>query len=218
MASDWGSAFTGQEVNYVIAFSNTRTSGALTNVAISSSLPENLDILETKSNRGDPQRQGNQLTLRLDTLPAGQGVEIAIRTKIKDDVQVGTRVVAQAVASFDGLALPLNSNVVTLLIVGSEFGPALQAQPTVAPSATATTAPSATATAAATATATTAPSATSAPAATSAPTSAPAGGQPNVGAAPLPATSSGVPIFGFTLFGLTLLLRTVRLHRAQTRI
>ena len=34
----------------------------------------------------------------------------------------------------------------------------------------------------------------------------------------LPNTSTGVPLSGFVLLGLTLLLRTVRLHRAQTRI
>jgi uncharacterized repeat protein (TIGR01451 family) len=217
MASDWGSAFTGQEVNYVIAFRNTRTSGALNNLVISSALPSNLTILDTRADRGDPQTQGNQLTLRLDTLAAGQGVEIAIRTKIKDDVQVGTRLVSQAQASFDGLALPLNSNVVTVLIVGSDFGPVAQATatatsaPTSAPSATATSAPSATATSA--------PSATSAPpSASGAPTSQPAGGRPDMSAAPLPETSSGVPIFGFALLGFTLLLRTVRIHRGQTRI
>jgi len=37
-------------------------------------------------------------------------------------------------------------------------------------------------------------------------------------AAPLPATSQGIPISGILLLGLTLLLRTVRIHRAQSRI
>jgi hypothetical protein len=37
-------------------------------------------------------------------------------------------------------------------------------------------------------------------------------------AAPLPATSQGIPISGILLLGLTLLLRTVRIHRAQERI
>jgi hypothetical protein len=39
-----------------------------------------------------------------------------------------------------------------------------------------------------------------------------------VAPAPLPATSQGIPISGILLLGLTLLLRTVRLHRAQSRI
>jgi hypothetical protein len=217
MASDWGSAFTGQEVNYVIAFRNMHTSGALTNLVISSALPDNLTVLDKKADRGDPQTQGNQLTLRLDSLPAGQGVEIAIRTKIKDDVQVGTRIVSQAQATWDGLALPLNSNVVTVLIVGSDSAPVAQATTALVAttaSPTTTSAPTATATE----TATPAPTATTAQQSITAPTKPPAGGATNVGAAPLPETSGGVPIFGFALLGFTLLARTLRIHRAQTRI
>jgi uncharacterized repeat protein (TIGR01451 family) len=213
MASDWGSQFVGQEINYVIAFRNTRTSGAITNVVISSGLPENLEVLEAKADRGDPQLQGNALTLKLDSLQIDQGVEIAVRTRVKDGVQVGTRIVSQAEAIFDGLPLPLHSNVVTVLIVGTELGPALPLIQGGTPSATAS--PSATSTpltstATPTAAPTTAPTAT----ATAVAAASPAG----VGTAPLPATSQGIPISGFLLFGLTLLLRTVRLHRAQSRI
>jgi hypothetical protein len=35
---------------------------------------------------------------------------------------------------------------------------------------------------------------------------------------PLPATSTGVPLAGFVLLGLTLMIRTVRLHRAREQI
>ena len=58
-----------------------------------------------------------------DPLQAGQGVEIAVRAKIKDDVEVGTRLIGQAEATYDGLALPLRSNIATILIVGSALGP-----------------------------------------------------------------------------------------------
>jgi hypothetical protein len=44
-----------------------------------------------------------------------------------------------------------------------------------------------------------------------------AGGTPS-STAPLPNTSSGMPIFGFALLGMTLMVRTVRLHRVQSRI
>jgi hypothetical protein len=36
--------------------------------------------------------------------------------------------------------------------------------------------------------------------------------------APLPDTSSGVPMAGVLLLGMTLLVRTVRLHRAKERL
>lgn len=213
MASDWGSAFTEQEVNYVIAFRNTSTSKAINNLVLSSLLPANLQILEQKSDHGDPQLQGNQLTLKLPSLAAGQGVEIAVRAKIKADVDVGTRIVSQAEASYDGLALPLRSNIVTVLIVGSALGPApagAQAatpttQPSPSPSATAVPPTPTDSISVAAAAATVAPTATASPSAG--------------GAAPqLPATSTGVPISGFALFGLTMLLRTVRMHREKSRI
>jgi hypothetical protein len=210
MASDWGSAFAGQEVNYVIAFRNTRTTGAINNLIITSDLPQNLQIIEQKSDHGDPQLQGNQLTFKLASLQAGQGVEIAVRAKIKDDVEVGTRLISQAEATYDGLAIPLRSNIVTILIVGSALGPVQANVQAASPSATA----------AATAspvppTPTSAITATAAPTAmpTAKPTSAPAASAPQ-----LPATSSGVPISGFALLGLTMLLRTVRLHREKSRI
>lgn len=207
MASDWGSAFAGQEVNYVIAFRNTQKTGDLKNVQIASSLPANLQILGQKSDVGEPQVQGNLVTLKLAALAPDKGVEIAIRAKIRDNIEAGTRLVSQAEATYDGLVQPLRSNVVTVLIVGSP-GPVAQAA-TPASSATAAATP-----APATPTSTALPSATlaatSQPVATVAPTSKPAPELPN--------TSTGVPISGFALLGLTLLLRTVRLHRSQTRI
>jgi len=210
MASDWGSAFTGQEVNYVIAFRNTRTTGAINNLVISSVLPANLQILEQKSDRGDPQLQGNQLTFKLASLQAGQGVEIAVRAKIKDDVEVGTRLIGQAEATYDGLALPLRSNIATILIVGSALGP-VQANVQAASPAASATATAATTASAVPPTPTNTMIATAAP--TAKPTSAAAASAPQ-----LPATSSGVPISGFALLGLTMLLRTVRLHRERWRI
>ena len=42
MASDWGSQFVGQEISYVIVFRNTRASGAINNVVITSGLPRTL--------------------------------------------------------------------------------------------------------------------------------------------------------------------------------
>jgi uncharacterized repeat protein (TIGR01451 family) len=221
MASDWGSTFTGQEINYVIAFRNTRADAAMNNVVITSALPENLQILDDKSDRGDTQLQGNTLTWNATTLQPGEGVEIAVRVKIKDQVDVGTRIVSQAEATFDGLGLPLRSNVVTVLIVGSELGPAAASIASIGDTPTPTS----------TATATIVPTAVDTP--TSSPTDPPTAEIAAAGAAPispavspaaspivapLPATSSGFPISGFLLLGLTMLLRTVRIHRSQTRI
>jgi hypothetical protein len=61
------------------------------------------------------------------------------------------------------------------------------------------------------------PSATSTPLVVSSQSQSAAGAAAPA-AAPLPATSQGIPISGILLLGLTLLLRTVRIHRAQSRI
>lgn len=224
MNSDWGSAFAGQEVIYVIAVRNTRAGGAMRNLQITSDLPANLEILQDSADRGDPMVVGNQVTLKLDALQPNEGVEIAIKTRIKDDVADGTRIVSQAELTFDGLALPAHSNIVTVLVVALAqiqaqpqvpAGPVLQA--TAAITATATAAPTQTSTTAPT---TAAPTQTTVPTATVAPATATtvAGAAPKPGSPALPSTSSGVPIFGFALLGMTLMVRTVRVHRAQSRI
>ena len=215
MASDWGSQFPGHEVNYVIAVSNIRTSGDMRDLQISSTLPTNLQVLGAKADRGgDPLVAGNTVSLKLDTLKPGEGVEIAIKTKIKDSVAIGTLIISQAELTFTGLSLPAHSNIVTVLVVGA-------APAQVTPLQTTTTLTATAGLATATPTPTTALTATmsSVPAPTSPPTAtvAPAGGtSPN--GAPLPATSSGVPILGVAMLGMTLMLRTVRVHREQTRI
>jgi hypothetical protein len=207
MASDWGSAFTGQEVNFVIAFRNTQKTGDLKNIRISSALPDNLELQEPKSDVGEAQRQGNLITLNLASLGPDKGVEITVRAKIKANVAIDTRLVSQAEATYDGLAQPLRSNIVTVLVVGQALARPAAELPTATGTRTsapnATSSPGATTSALPTATSTTKP-----PLATPTPKPAPE----------LPNTSTGIPLSGFALLGLTLLLRTVRLHRAQTRI
>jgi uncharacterized repeat protein (TIGR01451 family) len=243
MASDWGSAFPGQEVSYVIAVRNTRASGELTNVTISSALPANVEILSADSDRTpDPQVAGNRVTLNLASLPANQGVEVQIKTRVRGDVAVGTRVVAQAELSFGGLTIPAYSNIVTVLVVGP--AQAAQGPSTATPTATATTTAAASATAAASPTAgatqtiqpagagstsvignyptAEAPTQVIAQAASSGAPTAPATNLDPARVtpgAPLPATSTGLPpLIGFTMLGATLGLRTWRLKRARERI
>jgi hypothetical protein len=151
-----------------------------------------------------------------------------VRTKIRPTVPRGTLIVAQSQVQYNGLSAPLFSNVVTLLVVEAAptaSAPASQVKATLPPTLTAVppSATSAAAAGAATATqgATTqsvaAPSATAAPnAAAPKPTAAPSAAAG--GTSQLPDTSTGVPLFGFVLLGLTMLVRTVRLHRARERV
>jgi uncharacterized repeat protein (TIGR01451 family) len=232
MASNWGSAFPGDAVTYVIAVRNTHPTNALRDLALRSVLPANLEITALSAGPidrntpgaftpGDPSRTDNRISLGIAELPAGQGFEVIVQTKIKPNVPAGTRIVAQAELTFAGLAIPLYSNIVTVEVVN-----AAQAQilPTNTATAAPTDAPTATSTAIPTPVPATEPPTVVAEVAQPAavpPTGADAtaGGVVSPAAtAPLPATSTGVPLAGFALFGATLLARTWRLHRARSRI
>ncbi|ABU57820.1 hypothetical protein [Roseiflexus castenholzii] len=232
MASNWGSAFPGDAVTYVIAVRNTHPSNSLRDLALRSVFPANLEITGLSSGPidrntpgaftpGDPSRTDNRISLGVAELPAGQGFEVIVQTKIKPNVSGGTRIVAQAELTFAGLAIPLYSNIVTVEVVNA-------AQAQVLPTDTATATPTEAPTAMPTSTLTPVP-------ATEPPTVVVEAGQPaavaptatpgaagsvvgSAGTAPLPATSTGVPLAGFALLGATLLARTWRLHRAKSRI
>ncbi len=221
LASDWGSAYPGQQVNFTLVVRNTRPPAAdgantLRNITVRSALPANLEVLGARADRGvDPTVSGNDVNYSLDQLQPGEGVEITIPTRIRPDVTVGTLIVVQGQLFYDGFTpAPLFSNIVSVQVVGA-------AQPPTAPIAqqvTPTTAPyppprSPTAVR----TATSGPTATSAPTATPLPTIAPAP-PPSPPPAPLPETSAGVPLLGIMLLGGTLLTRTIRLHRARSRL
>jgi hypothetical protein len=236
MASNWGSAFPGDAVTYVIAVRNTHPTQALRDLALRSVFPANLEITGLSSSPidrnlpgaftpGDPSRTDNRVSLGVAELPAGQGFEVIVQTRIKPTVPAGTRIVAQAELTFAGLVIPLYSNIVTVDVVNA-------AQAQVLPTNTATVAPTATTAPTATPTVTTEPTqppATEAPTVVVeaaqpvavAPTTTPGAAGSATGAAPaapLPATSTGVPLTGFALLGATLLARTWRLHRARSRI
>jgi hypothetical protein len=223
MQSDWGSAFPEQDVNYVIAAQNTRASGDMRDLRISAAMPANLEVLSASASYGvdprltsvDPAVAGNTVSLKLDSFKPGEQVIIAIKTRVKAGVAAGTRIVSQAQLTFTGISSPAYSNIVTVLIVGAAPTQAALAQTQATATASSPT-PTTTLTATPTATATATVAATPPPAPSAAPPAA-AGAAPPT-RAPLPETSTGVPIFGFVLLGMTMMLRTVRVHRAQSRL
>ncbi|MEP7190495.1 MAG: hypothetical protein ABI901_14995, partial [Roseiflexaceae bacterium] len=227
MGSDWGSAFTSQEINYDILFQNTRESGVINNLSIISALPSNLLFVSASAGYGpelstltsiDPKVVGNEISLTLNELNRGQWVKISIKTKVKDLVATGARIVSQAEATFDGLALPVRTKPVYVMVVGSELGPSLPLIQGGTPSATPAPSTTAQPSAAPSVVPTAVPSATPTTFGVSDQSISPSAGGAIIAPAPLPATSQGIPISGILLLGLTLLLRTVRIHRAQERI
>ncbi|MFV9503915.1 MAG: hypothetical protein AB4911_05040 [Oscillochloridaceae bacterium umkhey_bin13] len=233
MASDWGSAYPGQQVNLTLVVRNDRVAAAdgsnnLRNLDLRSALPTNLEVLGARADRGaDPTVNGQQVTHTLDTLAPGEAVELTIATRIRPNVAAGTLLVVQGELRYEGLAQSLFSNIVSIQVVGNLQPTAAPIQtlppgsypPPGSPGPTATSGP----------TMTSGP--TSPPAATALPPTAdptqPIGQQPTPQPpvatptpppAPLPETTAGIPMLGILLLGLTMLTRTWRLHRARERI
>jgi len=227
LASDWGSAYPGQQVNFTLAVRNTRAPAAagandLRNVTVRSALPGNLELLGTRADRGsDPAVNGNEVSYSIPLLQPGEGVEITVETRIRPDVTVGTLLVAQGQLTYEGLAQTAFSNIVSVQVVGNAQPPTAAAGggSPVAQAATAAPYP---------------PPGTGTPVRTTAtpvrtitptvsgqapqPTAPPPTIVPPRPPAPLPETSGGVPLLGIALLGGTLLTRTWRIHRSKSRL
>jgi hypothetical protein len=227
LASDWGSAYPNQEVRFTLVVRNTRPAGdasTLNNVTLRSVLPNNLEVLAAQTDRTDPTIAGQEVRYTLNQLQPGEGVELSILTRIRPSVAAGTLLVVQGQLLYDGLTQPAFSNIASVLVVDS-------GQPTVVQVITATAAtPTRTATAGAypppggSPTVPPATATTQGVAPTSTATPLPIIGQPQPTVTPppptvpLPETSTGVPLLGVALLGLTLFTRTWRLHRSRERL
>ncbi len=224
LSSDWGSAYAGQDVVFTVVLGNTHPEQTISAVNLRSVLPSNLQVLSANASRGvDPVISSQTVTYTAPDLTPGERVQITIATRIRPNVTAGTLLVVQAQASYSGLSRPVFSNISTVLVVGDQqvITATATLAPVYSPTATITSGPNAPTTApptlSPTATTVSAVSSGTTPTVTVTPTSLAAGGQSS-GQAPLPNTSTGIPFLGVLLLGLTLLTRTVRLHRARERI
>jgi hypothetical protein len=208
---------------------NTRAAAAngandLRSVSVRSTLPGNLEVLGARADRGsDPSVNGNEVSYTIGQLQPGEGVEVTVSTRIRPDVTVGTLLVAQGQLTYEGLAQTAFSNIVSVQVVGNAAPPTAAAVGTSI--AQATTGPTGTTGAYPPPSTGTPASATAVAASATAPRpTAPAQAQPRPTvaptppSAPLPDTSTGVPLLGIALLGGTLLTRTWRLHRAKNRL
>jgi hypothetical protein len=221
LGSDWGSAYPGQDINFTLVLRNTRAANAsgannLRNVTLRSVLPSNIEVRGAKADRGsDPTVSGNEVRYTITQIAPGEAVELTISSRIRLGVTSGTLLVAQGQVQYDGLGAPAFSNVVSVLVVGTSS--AQQAAPT---TVTTTASPSPTHTATSALPSSNQGSGAPAAAVTLTPTTVPTrvAASPVPAPAPLPETSGGVPVGGVLLLGMTLFLRTWRLHRARERI
>ena len=229
LGSDWGSAYPGQEINFTLVIRNTRIayangSGTLHNVTLSSQIPSNIEVRGAKADRGsDPTVTGNEVRYTIAQLAPGEGVELTIAARIRTGVTPGTLLTAQGQARYDGLSTVAFSNVSSVLVVSASpqllaASATVPSTSTPSPASTVTTMPSSVSTLSS-GTPDSAVMSTSASAvpSTSSVTPTPVASVPDA-SAPLPDTSGGLPVGGVLLLGMTLLLRTWRLHRVRERI
>ncbi len=224
-ASDWGSAYPEQQVGFTFVVQNSRppeSTGAndLVDLQFTGRLPNNLELLGTRANRGaEPQIGAQEVVHYLERLPPGERLELSITTKIRPQVAAGTLLITQGQLSYAGLAQALFSNIVALEVVSARPpAEALLMQiaaaypepstPTASPPPPTATAPPATLTAI--------PATVIAPTPSTASLAAPP--PPPAPSTPLPHTQGMLPLVGILLLGSTLFTRTLRLHRARERL
>jgi uncharacterized repeat protein (TIGR01451 family) len=83
--ADRTSARPGDSIAYTITVVNSG-SGRASNVVISDSLPEGLDIVEVVATRGDVVQDGRRVTVTIGDLLAGETVTIVVRGRVQEGV------------------------------------------------------------------------------------------------------------------------------------
>lgn len=213
LASNWGQVFVGDTMEYEIALQNAGIDAGgssplmgtprrvkqealesvpvLKDVVIVDELDPAFEIIEATSAGMAVTTDGQKVEATRPTLAGGELVTVRIKVRARS-VAVSGVVLNQATLRHADTADAIFSNVVAVTIVLKD-----------APTAT--------------------PAPTEPPTATPAPSVMISGGTPaatpeELSNADLPHTSGGIPLSGFVLLGLTMLLHSVRAHRARSRI
>ncbi len=214
--SDWGQVAAGDAVVYTITLQNAghgtggsspllpQTKGQaklaaleqgppMADVLVVDNLNDSLEPIEVSGIGITVKREGQYVQATRDAVEAGEIVKLVIKARVRSNTSPQT-LLNQAGLQYRGHSGTINSNVSELQIV-------LKAKAEAPAGTTAAVDP-------------TVPTA---------PASKPAGGQPTTKptalGAQLPHTSGGeVPLGGMILLGLTMLLHSVRAHRARIRI
>jgi|GEM_PF-2729659 len=212
LSSDWGQVFAGDTFELVVTLQNAGAAAggsspfvetargpkveALQNIApindvrITDELSPAFELVEATGNGLTVTTDGQKVEATRATLPGGEVVTLRMKVRAVALDPSDTVVHNQAVLRYSGYDQPLFSNVVAVKIVSKDV-------PTAAPALNNAAAP------------------TDAPLA-AAGTQPPA--PPEALGEALPHTSGGVPVSGFVLLGFTMLLHSVRVHRARGRI
>lgn len=213
LSSDWGQVFVGDTFEYVITLQNVgRAAGgtspfsprerkqslekmldvpAVSDVVISDELNPFLEIVEVSSQGLKVTSKDQKVEAVRATLAGGETVTVKLKVRARAVDVSGKMILNQATLSYKDAEETFFSNVVAVKVVMKNVP-----TPTAAP--------------------TTAPTATPEPAVKA--EAAPNTLEPFGEKAELPHTSGGAPVYGVVLLGLTMLLHSIRVHRARVRI
>lgn len=214
LSSDWGQVFVGDTVTFVVTLQNAgneaggssplrararaaklealQAAPPVHDVLITQQLNPNFELLEASGPGLSVTTDGQKIEARRDMLAGGETVELMIKARARDIGAAPLTTVNQAQLIYRDAEHPLFSNVVDVVIMPKALPtatPVLPAPPT----------------------STTEPLMTAAGA-------APVITPPQELGESLPQTSGGTPLAGVVLLGLTLLLHSIRVHRARVRI
>ncbi len=211
--SDWGQVFVGNTFEYVITLQNVDNAAggtspfsprarkpilekmldipAINDVVISDELNPLLEIVDVSASGLKVTTKDQKVEAVRATLAGGETVTVKIKVRARSVDVSGKMILNQASLTYKNAEQTLFSNVVAVKVVTRNV-PTPTAAPTVA--ATSTPEPPAKAEVAA------------------------ATLEPFGEKAELPHTSGGAPVWGVVLLGLTMLLHSIRVHRARVRI
>ncbi|HEY0734876.1 MAG TPA: hypothetical protein VGD69_08195, partial [Herpetosiphonaceae bacterium] len=219
LKSDWGQVFVGDTFEYVITLQNVgqeaggsspmmsqsrsgskveamRNIAPLNNVVISDDINAAFEIVDATGDGLTVKTTGQKVEATRAVLAGGEEVKVTIKVRARPSNVLPVTISNQATLLYTGLPINVFSNIVDITVAAKN-----------------------------------APTATAAP--TNVPTNTPAIGTNAAGGTPpevpqpappeelgtdLPNTSGGIPLYGFVLLGLTLLLHSIRAHRSRVRI
>jgi hypothetical protein len=168
----------------------------LRDVVITDDINPAFEVLDATGEGITVKTNGQKVEATRSVLAGGEEVKVRIKVRARPRDVLPVTISNQATLLYSGLSHNLFSNIVDI-IVAAKNAPTPTAAPTTAPTAAPSLAPQA---------------------AGGTPPEVPPPAKPEELGDKLPNTSGGIPLSGFVLLGLTLLLHSIRAHRARVRI
>jgi hypothetical protein len=218
LKSDWGQVFVGDTFEYVVTLQNVgkeaggssplmssggrnkveamRNIQPLQNVVIGDDINPAFEVLEASGTGLTVKTNGQKVEATRATLAGGEEVKLRIKVRARSRDVLPVTISNQATLLYTGLSHNVFSNIVDI-VVAAKNAPTATVAPTDVPTVAPTDAPKA---------------------AGAVPGDVPPAAKPEELGKDLPQTSGGVPLFGFVLLGLTLLIHSLRAHRSRVRI